>query len=204
MLGPIGSTVMKMLRVLTPDSIERLTKLADGRKRKVASSALSVDVESATSTGVSAPQRQERENEEKEEKSSEQNPSSPKIIPLHLVEDEQVQKMAVGSSYIPSYSGQRSGPVTALESIGVLSNEELKKIKSQEDQKIKDKQPSATIFLLEERKRLHNANAKIYCQTAIRNYRNSTSTVDMAMEEKMDEEPRSNTTSGILLNKKQF
>ncbi len=208
MLEPIGAAVMKMLRVLTPDGVEKLTQLAQLKKEQKASTAMKVNVEDTGQRFVeSFEEKKKRKQDQKHEREDEY---APKVIPLHQEEDEeeyQVQARAVGSSYEMAQPVD-SKPVFShgnkLESIGVLSNDKLVEIEKRRQEKEKAKEPSAAVFILEERNKLNSANKKISGQSAMKNYKSSVTSFENSPEEEDGEAPKASSSSGILLNKKQF
>lgn len=209
MLGPIGASVMKMLKVLTPQDILDLTKSADQNKNKVKAKT-DVEINSNDSEEKNLVFAQHKKGQHEQAKENEHR--APKIIPLFVTEEEEEQvvyKKAAGSSYTTeeiskiSSSQNTTKKESELESIGVLSQDKIQELEEQRKIEAKKKEPSATIFLLGQREKLRNSNCKIYGQTAIKSYKSS-AILDIQIEEKLEEEGKANVMSGILLDKKQF
>jgi hypothetical protein len=218
MLGPIGANVMRILRVLTPHDLTRLTELASHKKEKKVAASQNTELKldnKALEGQQQSGKEQAKENEGK----------NPKVIPLfkdaeQSQEEEVVYKRVVGESFVEGQnlekieeevkakvlakqSKNKNAKESRLESLGVLSKEALQEIEEEKEKKIKEKKPTSTVFLLTQRDKLRHSNHKIFGQTAVKSYKVSAS-LDVKVEEKLEEEGKANFTSGILLDKKQF
>ncbi len=211
MLGPIGANVMKLLKVLTPQDIEGLTKSADRQKNKVsAAAAKKVGVGSDSERSVATAFSKRHEEKQSKQNQEDQGRKNPEVIPLFInsdvEEEEVVYKQAAGAEYSQDEIQRVStseGKKSQLESIGILSQDKIAELENERKRKAKAKEPSATIFLINERTKLKASNSKIHGQGAIRSYKSSAS-LDIKVEEKLEEEGKSNLSTGILLDKKQF
>jgi hypothetical protein len=218
MLGPIGANVMRILRVLTPHDLTRLTELASHKKEKKVAASQNTELKldnKALEGQQQSGKEQPKENEGK----------NPKVIPLfkdaeQSQEEEVVYKRVAGESFVEGQnlekieeevkakvlakqSKNKNAKESRLESLGVLSKEALQEIEEEKEKKIKEKKPTSTVFLLTQRDKLRHSNHKIFGQTAVKSYKVSAS-LDVKVEEKLEEEGKANFTSGILLDKKQF
>ncbi|MBL7664160.1 MAG: hypothetical protein JNM93_03425 [Bacteriovoracaceae bacterium] len=220
MMGSIGSIIMNTLKILTPRAIDELSSKAGLRGKRVSnieanqiSEFMSTNLSSTTSNTVNFDTREKKKKKKKSQQQQVEVPTDevlPKVIPLntklrevHQQEELELKKVAVGENYYQNTEEQNHVKSSSLESIGVMSHEKIQRIEEQKQRTELNKQPTSTIFLLSERDRLKDLNHRIHGQRAIESYKSSI-VLDIKADEKHEEEGKSNLTSGVLLDKKQF
>jgi len=211
MLGPIGSEIMKMFRLLSPDEIDKYIVREDER---VVNSSMAANGEPMQFND----ERPHLENQEPKNKFPKDHQA--KIIPIN----EEVGKKRVidenfeAVNYIdentndskeqqhsnkPQY--QEDSAPNSLASIGVLSASTIKEIEAKrraEENKSKD---SATVFLLKEREKMRQSKKRLTKQIAINMYKtNAAQEFKEDTDEDILDENYSNDLKGILVNKKHF
>lgn len=216
MLGPIGSEIMAIFRLLSPDEIdkyivdERADEQASGSSIKVAAGAESMSLTSSES-------HYEKKKDEKFPKDHQA-----KIIPLHGRHPEEKdllsEEKSDGSFHSSSkLNGAQIKPRMSennfsvdpnnhsLASIGLLSAAQIREIEKQRLREENKKRDSSTVFLLKEREKMRIAKRKLIEQVAIRSYQsNASKEFYAATEDDMDEDENTHDIKGILLNKKHF
>ena len=207
MLGPIGSEVMAIFRLLSPHEIDAYITEEETSIVRIEGT--------KTATGEELPHDSSKQFYSKaspgsppaDEATDEIDVKKPaKIIPLHAYQDE---KQDDHQKEKPSQDRPRSsdsGGSSSLTSLGILS---ASQIRAQEEARLKEernKEDSVTVFLLKERQKMRQSKQKITEQSAIKVYQ-SNAAVDLHIEESVDEEGESVAASdmrGILVNKKQY
>lgn len=198
MLGPIGSEIMSIFRLLSPDEIdkyiveEKANSYRTGETAAIAANdggmALSPEHANMASTDDSEGNKFPKDHQAK-------------IIPLNQRDSDEEKHDPYKSR--PQASENESGE---LASIGVLSASKIKEIERDRLEREKKKRDSATVFLLKERERMRSAKRRLIEQTAIKSYQTNASQefLEETEEEIESEEHSTNDLKGILLNKKHF
>lgn len=194
MLGPIGSEIMSIFRLLSPHEIDKyiVEEKADsykvGQTNAVAANGESINL-STDNTGTDL----------LDDDSSKKFPKDheAKIIPLHSDDDNEKEKKRLSSEINKGDS---------LESIGVLSASKIKEIEKERLERERKKKDSATVFILKERERMRNAKRKMIEQIALKSYQENSSQefLEATEEELENDDLNVNDIKGILLNKKHF
>lgn len=217
MLGPIGSNIMSIFRLLSPDEIDRYIESKEGVRKvegtmvaggeEFTSDEHQVDYSSQNSKKEEdkfpADHQAEiipigkKKNQDKEEPDQNQqnNPESNQDIS---------QKAKKVSSNIQSAVGKSSG--SGLESIGVLSASTLREIEEERFKEEQKKQDSTTAFLIKERMKMRESKKRLIEQHALKQYQVNVAQEFYANDEEDYDEDEANDASakGILINKKQF
>lgn len=213
MLGPIGSDVMLIFRLLSPDEIDKYivndTSREVGETMAMASGgeSLQYDDESPHLENSSKPSKFPKDHQAK-------------IIPLDEFKEKSKKKTSeVASAYAVQEGAfaesselenkfQANAPIsgsTELESIGVLSSSTIKEIESDREKKENDNKDSATVFLLKEREKMRISKKRLIEQYAIKSYQtNAAQEFYEETEEDLLDEDGSSDLKGILLNKKHY
>lgn len=203
MLGPIGSEIMSIFRLLSPDEIdkyiveEKANSYKTGEVTAIAAGAegIALATEHANLT-------------DSDENSKFPKDHQAKIIPLHGEPEEEkdpYKKEKRDSNEHDEVHTKSSG--NELESIGVMSAKKVREIERMKEEAERKSRDSATVFLLKERERLKDAKRKMIEQVAIKSYQVNAAQefydipdedIDLESDEPTDE------LKGILLNKKHY
>lgn len=219
MLGPIGSNLMSILRVLTPSEIDRYSddvlNSAEPEVHAVAAGAENLSM--SYKEHDTAP----REAYKQFLGAAEEDEQKAKIIPIN----EEAKKELSLLDDSPDQSDQDDGENHAhnnfktqqenssgssgLESIGVLSKSQLQAIEEQKQKQENDKKESTTVFILNQREKLKKSQTKLTEQAAILQYKKSASHEIIRHEigeDDLDEEAEASSmgSCGILINKKHY
>lgn len=223
MLGPIGSNLINILKVLTPAEIERYSEEGVvGESRQVTGKALAAGAELLDQDGhyngtqFKTPKKEDQK---------------AKILPFRkdfLDEPEEDPYAGLGNSQSESNNNEEfkeakreAPPVEAsipasmagesageLEAVGILSHQKIKQIELENKKKIEANQDSASVFLLKQRRKLQASKSKLVEQTAIANYQKSLQEIrkpQVEVDELEEEDDLSSSpSSGVLLNKKLY
>lgn len=202
MLGPIGSEIMSIFRLLSPDEIG--TYIVENKVSKIEGTMTATGEELSYD---SSKQFIDRKKEAPDEEQSIDVEKQAKIIPLHAYKEEQQhsehhqEQQGLKQKENNNHPSQASG---ALDSIGILSASQIQQQEKERLEKEKAKEDSITVFLLKEREKMRKSKQKITEQTAMKVYKSSAA-VDLNIEEDYeDEESSSHDMRGILVNKKHF
>ncbi len=210
MLGPIGSEVMSIFRLLSPHAIDEYI-VEDTVAR----------VEGAkTATGEELPHDSSKQFYSKGER--QQAPSEPqeafdvdkpaKIVPLNeyreAKKEELKQEYSQQSSLHQEQEKPRQGSKSALGDIGILSAAQIRAQEEERLRKERANEDSMTVFLLKEREKMRRSKQRITSQVALKTYQ-SNAAVDLNIQEdEFDEDDedknKGNDMRGILVNKKQY
>ena len=214
MLGPIGSELMSILRILTPDELNRyLDSKEEGKveaKVAVGGENLSFD-HNQSSLG-----KQSNSNSKKFNKDNQAE-----IIPIdrykskppeeNVVNNEErfendLKQESHDSQEKPSQSHHRGPASSELESIGVLSASKIKQLESQKLAEELKGRDSTTAFLLKEREKMQVSKKKLMERQAFKLYQSTANQELFEDDEDFGEldEDLSVGLKGILINKKHF
>ena len=221
MLGPIGSEIMSIFRLLSPDEIDKYIveekadeSIAKG-SIKIAVGGESLGLTSAethqgsTGAGTKFPKDHQA-----------------KIIPLHgrSPEEEDLLDKSIPEKKSEQNNSQReddhhgqerpqnqarkhslkASTGSSLDSIGILSASQIRNIENERLENENKKRDSSTVFLLKERERMRSAKRKLIEQVAIKSYQVNAS---QEFYEKTDgdfEDEELDDLKGILLNKRHY
>jgi hypothetical protein len=205
MLGPIGSEIMRLFRLLSPDEIEKYVSHEEvggiQANMQMASNGESMQFDSRASKHTKKPFPKE---------------DQAKIIPINESVENELKARAkshvsqFGSDSKSEAEPKRLNPSTpssggGLESIGVLSAGRIKEIESERLKEENNSKDSATIFLLKERNKMRQSKKLLIEQSALKQYQDNAA--HEFHEEVFDEESgemASSDLKGILLNKKHY
>ena len=221
MLGPIGSELMSIFRLLSPDEMDRY--IVENKVKKIegvmAASGDQLSYDSQTHSSVNYSGSDDQENNEKSDSEEIDVENQAKIIPLHAFKDpppgegddrvekrvENFSKVSPGENSKIQNPTQTTTPKGTLGSIGILSAAQIRQQEQARLAKEKEKEDSITVFLLKERDKMRRSKQKIVEQSAIQIYKSSAA-VELNLDESVDEEEGSSAVDmrGILINKRQF
>ena len=217
MLGPIGSNLINILKVLTPAEIESYSNegvIGESRQVGKTAFALAAGAENLSRDQGNFKSLHEMKEEKakilpfkkdtdsnKDDDGSKKDPYAYKAEPVKDDTDTEIEE----EQEQPLESKLSSGG-TELESIGILSSKKIKEIQQEHQRKQEATKDSATLFLLKQRKKLQSSKTKLTEQTALENYNKILSEKSFAkeydeVEEKVVEEE---ITKGVLVNKKSY
>lgn len=212
MLGPIGSEIMAIFRLLSPDEIdkyiveERADEYQAEGTTKIAAGAEGLSLSSGEThlDDKTGPKKFPKEQQAKIIPLHGRTAEEEDLLSEHKGDEEEQQEQSPQQVQTTSVSSKGS---SGLESIGVLSAAQIKQIEQKRLEEEKGKRDSATVFLLKERERMRSAKRKMVEQVAIKSYQVNASvefyeqTGDEVEEE---EDLLSDDLKGILLNKRHF
>lgn len=188
MSSTMGSSLLNLLRILTPFEVERLTSQLGVRKVK-------------------------RDLEEKLIAESVVEEAAPVSVPTEVVDDGHAKILAFNETAARDLAKEASVANVAHDKF--LSKLGLKKqvkktsrkvvggedFDDEDEAKPKEEQVSTTIFLLQEKEKIKKSQLKLVGQDALKTYRTQAA-IDTSHEDK--EDLSQSSSSGILVNKRQF
>jgi len=218
MLGPIGASLMSIMRVLTPSEIDRYVDVQSDTKatqlRAVGGETMSFDErESHMEDSYKGPPEKEKsqakiipisdfQKDKKDPKSQQKGPPKSLIGPppnnIHEFHPHE-------EDYLPGQSSH----LDELESIGIFTSSHLKEEQERKIAKEKSGQESTTVFILSQREKLLDSTKKLVGQSAIKEYQ-VTSSQEIVQrdltEDDYDEDGEllASGSKGILVNKKHY
>lgn len=213
MLGPIGSEIMRLFRLLSPDEIEKyvtheeMGEISRGVKVAANGDSMNFGARSSKHSNGSFPKEDQAkiipinesvENELKSQAKRHLVHHGDQEFPVNRNEANQELSKRTAAS-IASAGG------SGLESIGVLSASKIREIEDARLKKENDTKDSATVFLLKERNKMRQSKKMMVEQRALRQYQDNAA--QEFHEEVFDEESgevSSPDLKGILLNKKHY
>jgi hypothetical protein len=212
MLGPIGSDIMAIFRLLSPDEIDKY--IVRDEEQEIGES-----IQMAANGGQMQYNDEAPHLEDQRPKKFPKDHKA-KILPLNekstipiqdsgrtnsdnVLTDTSAEKLA------NNVKGRVKNHVedgnNDLASMGILSSSSIKKIEEERRKKENDKKDSATVFLLKERQKMRESKKRMIEQHAIKSYQtNASQEFYEESEEEMADEESHNDLKGILLNKRHF
>ncbi len=214
MLGPIGSEIMRIFRLLSPDEIDRY--IVDDKVGRIEGN-MAAGGESIAFDDGHPQSNQYSKNKDKlsEEHKAEIIPFSEhqekKAAQQYLDESERLSEDTAGDSdrdrsLAAQEKAQRVvASANDLSSIGVLSGSSIRQIEKDRLEKENKKKDSATVFLIKERQKMRESKQKLSEQTALKLYQtNASQEFHEQSEDDLLDEDSPNDLRGILINKKQY
>lgn len=220
MLGPIGSQIMSIFRLLSPDEIDKyiVQEKADAYRTGEASAI------AANGEGMAMTAEHASTMDSSSDSSQFPKDHQAKIIPLNKKVEEELQEQAEEDGFReasedssrgqnPQTRKQMVAPQSSqesngeLESMGILSSAKIKQIEAERLAEENNKKDSATVFLLKERERMRTAKKRLVEQIALKSYQtNAAQEFYEEIEEDLEEEfeEGSEDLKGILLNKRHY
>jgi len=224
MLGPIGSHVMAIFRLLSPEEIDRY--ITRDKSGAVSEKAGAVDIAMKMASGGESmhhshggPRLDQKENNDDviEDENKFPEGHEAKIIPLKDysgVEAQPVpQKEDDASEEKQNFASKAVKPIPdseaakgGLASIGVLSASTIREQEQNRAREENSKRDSATVFLIKEREKMRTSKRKLAEQTAIKRYQSSAAQEfhEESEEDLLSEETDKSDMKGILLNKRNY
>ena len=188
MLGPLGSTLMSIMRVLTPSEIERYAhEVVSAEEAKVMSIA-------AGAEGYEMLSDSHLEHGSGGHKA--------KIIPINEAAEKELKELEEPDLEKPKKQAKKSD--NSLGSLGILSAGELNEQEAKKKKLNDSKKESTSIFILNQRERLKKSQNKLAGQAAILEYKKSASQEMIQSDNTHDDEEKVSGSSGILINKKHY
>lgn len=207
MLGPIGSNLMAILKVLTPAEIDRYSELelnAEPVVMQIAAGAENLSMSySERDTNPEETYQDQLKHEIEEQKTAD-------IIPIN---DSIKLEEGIGppepEEIYQKHDTKPRAPDGGLESIGVFNSSKVREL-AEHRKALKDKnKESTTVFILDQREKFKKVQAKLQEQVAIIEYRKNAAQEFIKIqltEEDLKEgvEPRTSTSCGVLINKRHY
>lgn len=238
MLGPMGSHLMSIMQVLTPAEIDLYAQKARERSVRAPMAAgaeeLSLAYEQHSAANEHSSMGKEQKQPSSDLDSDTENEDGAvskqaKIIPFKQNDDTDISvnnanvegeaRDTQGQNFYNEQNEEEDNQNQPSESlktrdelelIGVYSAAKIKKEREKELESRKRSQPSASLFLIDQRKKMQSSQDKLREQTALKNYQKNAQIesinkeVDLDAENLDEENGISVGVSGILVNKKQF
>ncbi len=206
MLGPIGSQIMSIFRLLSPDEIDKYIVREEEAK---------VNESLPMASGGEEFASEGHQEDQVSQRSAKQETEFPKehqaeIIPLHKLKVEEVKQEPETAlrqqEKKHSQHSSLSGESGELESLGILSAKSIRAIEEERLKKENAKKDSATVFLLKEREKLKSSKKRLIEQVAFKSYQSNAAQEfhDMNDDDLLEEENSSKDLKGILLNKRHY
>lgn len=217
MLGPIGSDIMSIFRLLSPTEID---KYIEAKKVQKISGSMAASGES-----LSFDEHAPHTGQDQLEKHNSEGKPVGKVIPINKdiklpeevvneneseLKPQQFDNELVQHKLVPKEKSipLSSAPKTDLEKAGVLS---ASTIRLQELNRLEEElkgRDSTTAFLIKEREKMRKSKMRLVEQHAYKTYKVNANQemIDSSNRDvdEDDDEESSNSTKGILINKKHF
>lgn len=205
MLGPMGSEIMRIFRLLSPEAIDTYIK----EKKEVsviqASATGSEEIlyENAPKDNSQSSAQDETEELEVSEQLETHRPVARKVIPLSEYRNEGVSEEFVSDSVEVSHKQVVNS--SGLESVGILSASQIRDQERKRLEAESKKKDSTTVFLIKERQKLRASKQKMIEQTAYKLYQDSAAQEFYhPTDEDLLSEDETSDLKGILVNKKHY
>lgn len=216
MFGPIGSELMSIFRLLSPEEIDKY--IVDNSRVGKMQGTLAAGGE-----GMNFDSKDSNLAEHQKEKFNKEQKA--KIIPIADYQDETPSKKGNTLQVSVAQTKENLDPIpinkkmqqattsqsssaskTDLESIGVLSANTIKDIESKRIADENANKDSATVFLLKQRQKMRESKKKLIYQQAHKQYKTNAAQEFYAEsdEDLFSEESQSDSSKGILVNKKHY
>ncbi len=208
MLGPMGSTIMSILRVLTPSEIERYTDsiYEEGQVTKIAAGAEGFEPFDHPREKFT-PKLVPSVEDESDEPSSNEDTSQTKAKIIPINETIKLENIPIAIQHLPekkdkNLNHDKKKSMNTLRDLGLKSSKEILD-EQRLIQEIKNQSKDSTsVFLLTEREKLRESKEKISSLMAIFEYRKSATQELMTKDPEEEEEYTISGSSGILINTK--
>ncbi|MAZ49238.1 MAG: hypothetical protein CME65_11805 [Halobacteriovoraceae bacterium] len=207
MLGPIGSEVMAVFRLLSPHEIDAYITEEDNSVVRIEGTRTATGEELPHDSSKQFFSRNESGGEIDAPEDEDIDVNKPaKIIPLHAYQDSSDSERVQQNRDLDRRSPKSREKDSSLSSLGILSASQIKAQEKARLESEKSQEDSVTVFLLKEREKMRKSKKRMTEQSAIKVYQHNAA-VDLNIEDSFDEdgEPISNSDMrGILVNKKQY
>lgn len=198
MLGPIGSEIMSIFRLLSPDEIDNY--IVDRKVSRIEGTLTATGEELAHDSSKQFYKKAPHENPAQEEDINVEQQA--KIIPLHPQQEQKEQPQRESKATKLHSEQENNGN---LSSLGILSAGDIRRQEEKRLKEEKSKKDSATVFLLKEREKMRTSKKRITEQVAMKTYQMNAAIDLTQLEEDYEEEQNGGIDhKGILVDKKQF
>jgi hypothetical protein len=214
MLGPIGSELMSIFRLLSPEEIDKYVVNKTVRKVAGSMAAGGESMEFNTEDSNLGEFQKEKFNKEKKAKiipisDYQEEEATPDKKAKHSFTEEKiatVEQFPINKKLETTKERKPSHGNSDLESIGVLSANTIKDIESQRLAEENSQKDSTTVFLLKQRQIMRDSKKKMIEQQAHKQYKTNAAQEFYVQTEEdiLSEEPQQDASKGILVNKKQY
>lgn len=207
MLGPIGSEVMAVFRLLSPHEIDAYITEEDASVVRIEGTRTATGEELPHDSSKQFFSREKSRGEIDVPEDEDIDVNRPaKIIPLHAYKEGSDSEREQQNQDLNRRSSKSKENNSSLSSLGILSASQIKAQEKARLESEKSQEDSVTVFLLKEREKMRKSKKRIIEQSAIKVYQYNAA-VDLNIEDSFDEdgEPIANSDMrGILVNKKQY
>ena len=214
MLGPMGARIIDLLKVMTPNEIDRyVEKKEESTELKMAAGAEEFDVTKSPVDHSRAKSNKDESHTADTESDEDNVKHEAKIIPLrgkdhdhNLIEENTEEDDQSNDDVNEEAQYEASKNEKELEKAGIYSANKIQAIKKEKLKRYKAKQESTSNFILNQREKLKQTKLRLIEQDAIKNY-NLNSNVDTLNDEIDLDNPDEEAcvgNKGILVNKKHF
>lgn len=204
MLGPMGSSIISILRVLTPGEIDRYTE--DESLIEESSSNITAIASGGESFEFQKFDSKGEKSNEKESKNSQEDVHEAKIIPINSSVD--LDDLAGSVEHeIKEKKKEKNKKVStnSLEAIGIESSQTIQQKERDKIEKENSEKESTSVFILNQREKLKNSQSRLVEQAAILEYKKSaTQEVSSSTKSEKRKDTSICGTTGILINKKHY
>jgi hypothetical protein len=214
MLGPIGSDIMAIFRLLSPDEIDKYIVRDESEE-------IGESMPMAANGGQMQFDDEEPHQQNQKPKKFPKDHQA-KVLPLNELstihknvkhaqaKTSNEQLSSKDAQYIAQNSNKEinhraSEHSSDLASMGILSSSTIRQIENERRKKENDNKDSATVFLLKERQKMRESKKRMIEQQAIKSYQtNAAQEFYDEPEDDLSEDEGHNDLKGILLNKRHY
>ena len=211
MPGPLGSKIMSILRVLTPDEIDRYIEEVNTKSELALKVAVGAEDFEAMPLGIDDKALIKKAAEKASLKTTNDERdqiSKAKIIPINKSVEDHLNKKRLESNKkkVGKKKATQKKPKGGLESVGILSAEKLKEESKKRQDDEESEKESTSIFILNQKEILKSSQDKLAAQDGILLYRRSAAqeTGSANSENTEDKNLQAFGSCGILINKKHY
>lgn len=208
MLGPMGAKIIDLLRIMTPNEIDRYVE----KKEEVSNAniQLAAGAEDFNVSNTPVNHNLSKQEKKEEEKDQDDIQHEAKIIPINKDVQEQNSK-STEEEHEPidpeqALEYEATFKEKELEAAGIFSAQKIEALKKEKLKRVKAKQESTSNFIIKEREKLKQTKLRLIEQDAIKNY-NLNANVESLNDEIDIDNPDEEIivgNKGILVNKKHY
>lgn len=224
MLGPIGSNLMSILKVMSPAELERYAGESAVRNVSFAQAA-GAETETSPETQYDHYNKKEPKNNKGNSSSQEDEDHKAKVIPIRkdieeddhlekadqqqIINSEKVEDPHLASHDEPKINKSRIDGKDSLEEIGILSSSKMRQLEQEERERKSKQKESSSVFIINQRKNLNRSKEKLKGQFGLRAYKDI-SAIEFAKHteisdkdiDELEEDYKFKGSIGVLLDKK--
>lgn len=207
MLGPMGAKIIDLLKIMTPNEIDKYVE----KKEEVSSANIQLAAGAEEFDVKNSPKNIpiNKKSHQNEEESDDEVQHEAKIIPIHKdveVPENEEHEEPEEENLEEDLEYSVSNKDKELEAAGIFSAQKINALKKEKLKRLKAKQESTSNFILKEREKLKKTKLRLIEQDAIKNY-NQNASVEKLNDEIDINNPEEEVivgNKGILVNKKHY